>query len=82
MVHAESTIATAGATALAAVLYYAVERPVLARRPWVTNRPWARHLAAVIQVSLVPAGIVYWLTVGGGTKLADWWGSLVWIWDA
>jgi peptidoglycan/LPS O-acetylase OafA/YrhL len=76
-----TAIATVGATALAAVLYYSVERPVLARRPWVTGRPWARRLAAAIQVSLVPAGIVYWLAIGGGTKLGHWWHSLVWVWD-
>jgi hypothetical protein len=76
-----TAIATIGATALAAMLYYAVERPVLASRPGVTNRPWARYLAATVQVSLVPAGIVYWLSIGGATKLAEWWRSLVWVWD-
>ena len=75
-------VATAGSTALAAVLYYAVEHPVLVRRPWVTNRPWARRLAAAIQVSLVPAGVAYWLSLGDGwTKLQAWWQSLHWVWE-
>jgi peptidoglycan/LPS O-acetylase OafA/YrhL len=74
-------IATVGATALAAVLYYSVERPVLVRRSWVTDRPWARRLAAMVQVSLVPAGVVYWLTTGGDRILTDWWRSLRWVWD-
>jgi peptidoglycan/LPS O-acetylase OafA/YrhL len=75
-------VATVGATVLAAVLYRLIERPVRAARPWVTNRPWARRLAAAIQVSLVPAGIVYWLAAGGWSSLGSWWRSLVWIWDA
>jgi peptidoglycan/LPS O-acetylase OafA/YrhL len=74
-------LATAGATALAAVLYYTVERPVLDRRPWVTNRPWARRLTAAVQVSLVPAGVTYWLSVGGWTILQAWWQSLHWVWE-
>ena len=49
-----------------------VERPVLARRPWVTNRPWARRLAAAVQVSLVPAGVAYWLATGGWHRPTDW----------
>jgi hypothetical protein len=31
----------------------------------VNARPWARRLAAAVQVSLVPTGIVYWLAAGG-----------------
>jgi peptidoglycan/LPS O-acetylase OafA/YrhL len=61
-----TALATVGATALAAVLYYTVERPVLARRPWVTNRRWTRWLAAAIQVSLVPIGLLYWLWAWNG----------------
>jgi peptidoglycan/LPS O-acetylase OafA/YrhL len=75
-------LATAGATSLAAVLYYTVEHPVLVRRPWVTSRPWARRLAAAVQVSLVPAGITYWLTVGGWTSLRGWWQSMRWVWGS
>jgi len=74
-------LATAGSTALAAVLYYTVEHPVLVRRPWVTNRPWARRLAAAVQVSLVPAGVAYWLSIGGWTILQRWWQSLTWVWE-
>ena len=59
-------LATVGATTLAGIMYYAVERPILAGRPWVTNRPWARRLAAAVQVALVPAGVAYWLVFGGG----------------
>jgi hypothetical protein len=65
-----AVLATLGATALAAVIYYVVEHPILERRPWVTNRPWARRLAAAIQVCLVPAGIAYWLAVGGWRMFA------------
>jgi hypothetical protein len=60
-----AVLATVGSTALAAGIYYLVERPVRARRPWVTSHPWARRLAAAIQVSLVPAGFAYWLAIGG-----------------
>jgi peptidoglycan/LPS O-acetylase OafA/YrhL len=69
-------LATAGATGLAAVLYYTVERPILNWRPWVRNHPWPRRLATIAQVSLVPVGIAYWLTIGGWSALKDWWGSL------
>jgi peptidoglycan/LPS O-acetylase OafA/YrhL len=75
-------IATLGSTALAGLLYYAVERPVLDLRPTVTTRQWARRLAAAVQVSLVPAGVFYWLTVGGWTGLQDWWRSLRWVWES
>jgi peptidoglycan/LPS O-acetylase OafA/YrhL len=69
-------LATAGATGLAAVLYYTVERPILNRRAWVRNHPWPRRLATIAQVSLVPLGVAYWLSIGGWSALKDWWGSL------
>lgn len=74
-------IATVGSTAMAGVLYYAVERPVIDRRPSVTTRRWARRLAAMVQVSLVPAGVTYWLATGGWTQFQGWWQSLRWVWD-
>jgi peptidoglycan/LPS O-acetylase OafA/YrhL len=71
-----AVLATAGSTALAGLVFRLVERPIRARRPWVTGRPWARRLAAGVQVSLIPAGIAYWLATGGWTVLKGWWGSL------
>ena len=68
-----AVLATAGATALAGVIFNAVERPIRARRGWVTNRPWARRLAAAVQVSLVPIGMVYWLGTGGWRLVASVW---------
>jgi peptidoglycan/LPS O-acetylase OafA/YrhL len=58
---AATILATAGAAALAWIMYTLWERPILARRKWITDRPWARTLAMVVQVSLVPAGVVIWL---------------------
>jgi peptidoglycan/LPS O-acetylase OafA/YrhL len=58
---AATILATVGATALAGIIYTIWERPILARRKWVTERPWARTMAMIVQVSLVPAGAVFWL---------------------
>jgi peptidoglycan/LPS O-acetylase OafA/YrhL len=71
-----AVLATAGATALAGLVFRLVERPIRARRPWVTNHAWARRLAAGIQVLLIPTGVAYWLATGGWTALKVWWGSL------
>jgi len=57
-------LAPAGAAALAGIMYTLWERPILARRKWVTERPWARNLAMIVQVSLVPAGLLFWLVKG------------------
>jgi peptidoglycan/LPS O-acetylase OafA/YrhL len=71
-----AVLATAGATALAGLVFRVVERPIRARRPWVTNHTWARRLTAGIQVLLIPTGVAYWLATGGWTALKVWWGSL------
>ena len=53
-------LATVGSTLLAGLMYRLYEKPILASRPWVYERPWARYLFGGIQVSLVPAGVLYW----------------------
>lgn len=70
-------LATAGSTALAGIVFHLVERPIRARRPRVTSRPWARRLVAGIQVSLIPAGVAYWLATGGWTMLRSFWRTTV-----
>jgi len=72
-----AVLATAGSTAMAALVFRLVERPIRARRRWVTDHPWARRLTAGVQVSLIPAGIAYWLAAGGWTLTKVWWQSLV-----
>jgi peptidoglycan/LPS O-acetylase OafA/YrhL len=62
---AAAVLATVGSTLMAGLMYRLYEKPILASRPWVYERPWARYLFAGLQVSLVPAGILYWwVTVG------------------
>jgi len=62
---AAAVLATFGATGLAALMYTLAERPILSRRKWINARPWARALAMIVQVSLVPVGLVYWLVKYG-----------------
>lgn len=62
---AAAVLATVGSTLAAGLMYRLYEKPILASRPWIYQRRWARYLCAGIQVSLVPAGVLYWwVTVG------------------
>jgi peptidoglycan/LPS O-acetylase OafA/YrhL len=61
---AAAALATLGSTALAGLLFRLVERPALNARPVVNARPGLRTLVAAVQVSLVPAGVLYWLATG------------------
>jgi peptidoglycan/LPS O-acetylase OafA/YrhL len=70
---AAAALATLGATALAGLLFRLVERPALAARPAVNARPSLRAAVVAAQVSLVPAGVLYWLATGGW----QWWYAVV-----
>jgi peptidoglycan/LPS O-acetylase OafA/YrhL len=70
---AAAALATLGSTALAGLLFQAVERPALAARPRVNARPGLRALIAAVQVLLVPAGVAYWQVMGGW----QWWYQVV-----